>query len=782
MIWVDRMVKQLKERELPLEWVDDMKTPSGRIHVGALRGVVIHDLIYKALIDAGVDAKFTYVFEDQDPMDGLPAYLDASKWEEYMGMQLYNVPSPEPGFKNFAEYHALEFQHVFEKINCHPTIVRPSELYNSGKMNGVIREILDASDKVREIYLKISKNKRPDDWHPFNISCDNCQKIGTTYVYKWDGTDVHYRCMPDMVKWAKGCGHEGKKSPFDGNGKLPWKLEWPAKWKVIGVTIEGAGKDHMSAGGSFDVASEVCRKILRYPVPHAFSYEWFTIGGKKMSSSKGVGTSAIEISKILPPELLRFLIVRTPMETHLDFDPYGDTIPNLFDDYDRCMNAYFVKLENAIPEGKQGDVLSDFARIIELSEVKPNPETRLFLPRFRTLVNLIKTSTDLLAFFEKQKGSALTPDEKEVLEEREVYARVYLDSYANKDEKIEFSNDVVVDLDLTDKQQLFLTELSKQLEHVKVEPTEQKEQIQTIIFDILKKNDMSPRDVFKAFYQVIIGKDAGPRAADLIVEFGVEKVKERLSVVVGNNSKSSQNQKSDAKELYPDLTDSKLFSIHKAVSEKYPSIIVGVALIKGVKIQKNDEDLQAKIQALVESKRGETNEIISVYPEVLSYRKLYKSMGIDWHSRRPSPEALLRRIAQGKELYQINTCVDAYNMVVIKNRVSIGAFDADHIALPTELKFPQSGDEILLLGDTAPTKYKPDELAYFDQNGGYNIDFNYRDSQRTAVTEKTTNILLNVDGVFDITRNQVERSLQEAIDNITKYCGGTVEIAGIVTA
>jgi len=86
------------------------------------------------------------------------------------------------------------------------------------------------------------------------------------------------------------------------------------------------------------------------------------------------------------------------------------------------------------------------------------------------------------------------------------------------------------------------------------------------------------------------------------------------------------------------------------------------------------------------------------------------------------------------------------------------------------------------LGDHEPTKFKETELAYFDQNGGYNIDFNYRDAQRTAVTENTKDILLNIDGVYNITREKVEQSLKESIEIITKYCGGTVEFAGVVSA
>ena len=63
-----------------------------------------------------------------------------------------------------------------------------------------------------------------------------------------------------MVKWAQGCDHEGKISPFGGTGKLPWKVDWAAHWKVLGITIEGAGKDHASKGGSYDIAMMLCEK------------------------------------------------------------------------------------------------------------------------------------------------------------------------------------------------------------------------------------------------------------------------------------------------------------------------------------------------------------------------------------------------------------------------------------------------------------------------------------------------------------------------------------------
>jgi lysyl-tRNA synthetase class 2 len=231
-----------------------------------------------------------------------------------------------------------------------------------------------------------------------------------------------------------------------------------------------------------------------------------------------------------------------------------------------------------------------------------------------------------------------------------------------------------------------------------------------------------------------------------------------------------------------DLNNVELFSLNSEVKEKIPSINIGVAVIKGITIQKNNIELQNEINAFMKSQESLTTEQIGESKEIQSYRKLYKEMGVDWHSRRPSPEALLRRIATKKGVYSINTCVDAYNLIVMKNNISAGAFDLDNLELPVELRFAKDNEEILLLGDTDKTKIKSSELVYSDSNGAFNLDFNYRDAQRTAVTDTTQNIMINIDGVYDISREQVEKTLQEVVNIITKYCGGTVESIGIVSA
>lgn len=528
MIWVDREVKKIKERKSKLEWIDDMWTPSGKAHLGSLRGIIIHDLTYKVLLENDVKTKFTYVFDDQDPMDGIPFSLDQKKWKKYMGLQLYKIPSPEPGFKSFAEYYSKEFVTIMKSLNCHPKIIYGSELYLSGKMNGVIKEVLDNADKVRKIYKKIANSNKSADWFPYNVACEKCGKIGTTLVYKWNGKEVYYRCEKKLVSWAEGCKYSGSVSPYNGHGKIPWKVEWACKWKVIGVTIEGAGKDHMSAGGSHDISSSICNDVINYPVPYPLPYEYFTIGGKKMASSKGIGVTAKEMTEIIPAELLRFFVVRSPINTAIEFNPYGDTILNLFDDYDRCLNAYFDKLENKIPEGKPGEVLSDFARIAELSAVRPLPDRRMFLPRFRTIVNLVKNKTNLLQHFEIQKGKLLTADEKETLEEREMFVQKYLDEYVERVE--EETTQQPTKVSLNKQQRKFLNELADALGKQK---KADRDTIQNVIFDVLKKGRYQASEIFPAFYQVLTGQLSGPKAADLIIDIGLNRVVKHFKKIIG---------------------------------------------------------------------------------------------------------------------------------------------------------------------------------------------------------------------------------------------------------
>ncbi|MCL5435370.1 MAG: lysine--tRNA ligase [Patescibacteria group bacterium] len=512
MFWADEVALELKKRKLPLEWVDDMKTPSGKIHVGALRGVVIHDLAYKTLKDAGVNAKYTYIFDNHDPMDSLPIYLPKEKFEKYMGVPLYKIPSPEIGFANYAEFYAKDFISVFTKIGCTPEILWATELYESGRMNDSIKEILDKTEEVKKIYEELYKKPLAKDWYPFQVYCIKCGKVSTTKVIDWDGKEVKFVCSVDRLEWTKGCGYEGKTSPFSSKenivGKLPWKIEWAVKWKVVGITVEGAGKDHMSKGGSHDLADEICKRIIKYPTPFPLGYEFFLIGGKKMSSSKGLGSSAAEMLDILPAEILRFLMVKTKLSRAIDFDPGGYTIPNLFDEYQKSADAYFSR---SVPGGNKTN--DDLARIFELSQISKviKPPT----VRFSVLCQWVQMPN--MGEEIKKEGLGLWAK----------YARVWVDKFAPENEKFSVKNELPKEArNLSREQKKTLLRIAEELDKKWTG-----DEFQTRIYDLGKEMGLSGKETFAAIYISLIGKDHGPKAAWLILSLDKDFVKKRFTEV-----------------------------------------------------------------------------------------------------------------------------------------------------------------------------------------------------------------------------------------------------------
>ncbi len=518
MFWADKIEKDLGVNEI----INDSKTPSGRVHVGSLRGVLIHYMIWKVLTEAGKTPTFLYGTDDYDPVDDLPHGI-SKEWKQYMGMPLCQVPSPEPDkANNFADYYMKEFIEVFNNLGIKPQVYKMSDFYKSGRMNEAIETLLNHEDIIREIYLSVSGSRKPDTWHPFQTVCEKCGKIGTTLVHSFDGKEVEYTCEPEMVKWAKGCGYRGKVSPFDGKGKLPWKLEWVAKWKVLGVTVEGAGKDHSSDGGSRDVSSEIFRRVFDGKAPYNVPYEFFLTGKKKMSSSKGIGSTSQDIAELVPPELLHFLMVRYPPHSVIDFNPTGDTVPRLFDEYDRCANLYFNK------EKDQEDSLD---RAFELAQMDKNGLNTRFLPRLSTIATLIQIpGLDLNNKVALMKGNPLTDNDVKELESRIHYSKVWLEKSANEAHKFEVLKDLPDDI----KSQL--TEQQKKFIELVIPIFDQKDlggdDIHQKIYEATQSMGIKPGEGFKTIYKVFIGKTQGPRVGTFLAALDNSFIINRLKEVL----------------------------------------------------------------------------------------------------------------------------------------------------------------------------------------------------------------------------------------------------------
>ncbi|MFA6534552.1 MAG: lysine--tRNA ligase [Patescibacteria group bacterium] len=517
MFWVNQIVEEIRKKPQKSYLVTDYKTPSGKVHVGSLRGVLIHDAIYRGLRQAGETAEYLYGFDDFDPMDGLPVYLDEKKYRPLMGLPLCNIPSPEPGYKSYADYYAQDFLKVIKQLGCEPKFILDSDAYRGGEYNESIRIALDHAAEIRAIYQSVSGSVKADDWYPLNVICPKCGKMGTTKVTGWDGQLVSFTCEPKMVDWAVGCGYQGQISPFDGNAKLPYKLAIVARWQFRGTAVELAGLDHYTKGGAFFVARAIAEQVFKIPVPYSHIYEWIMIdGGKKMSSSKGVGVSAADIVDLLPAQLVRFLMMRTRAKTRIEFKLDGDAVPRLYDELDRCIDEYLK------------DPQSDLGQAYEYAQLLPEkpPVYRLRFSKIAYLLQMPRAS--VLTYAETEKGDGLTADEKAEIAVREDYARKWLATSAPDSFKFNIL-DTLPPVDLSAKQKEALAELLKVFS---ASPKLSGEELHSALHQIKADLQIEPKDLFSAIYSIFLGKDSGPQAGWLLASLDRDLVVKRLNEAV----------------------------------------------------------------------------------------------------------------------------------------------------------------------------------------------------------------------------------------------------------
>nr|VFK36998.1 MAG: lysyl-tRNA synthetase, class I [Candidatus Kentron sp. SD]VFK42098.1 MAG: lysyl-tRNA synthetase, class I [Candidatus Kentron sp. SD] len=518
-MWTTKLIDNLKPQ---YHVINDSKTPSGRVHVGSLRGVLIHDAIYRELRNRGLPGIYLYGIDDYDPMDGLPADAPDSA-RRHMGKPLCNIPAPEGSdATDMADHYISEFLGVFRELKVSARIYRMRDVYRSGFFNEAIDTILRNAHVVRGIYEDISGARRPDYWHPFQVICENCGKIGTTEVFAFDGQKVGYHCKPGLVTWAEGCDHRGEISPFDGNGKLPWKLEWAAKWHELGITIEGAGKDHCTKGGSRDVAGRILREVFDEGPPLNVPYEFFLVQGAKMSSSKGLGSSARDMADFLPPEILRFLMVRTDPKKAVNFSTDGAYMLKTFNEHDRLMERF-----------AQGDATSDQIALLRAAESDDSPDLsgeaslEAYAPvSFQLITSLLQIPhVDLRAVIRARMGREPTDRENRHIEARIEAATYWLNNIAGEEDKFEIQETLpAIAEENSPAQQYFIARLGDRLPALNWE----EDALRIAIFDTARLTPLPAKAAFEALYRLFLAKQDGPRAGALLSYLDRDFVMRRL--------------------------------------------------------------------------------------------------------------------------------------------------------------------------------------------------------------------------------------------------------------
>src|SRR6185295_17034775 len=109
--------------------INDSKTPSGRVHVGALRGVILHDAVFRALKARNIPVKYHFGVDDYDPVDEIPAG-QGEHFEKYRGAPLCNVPAPAgSSHPDMATHFISEFFGIFAELGVSAETYRMRDLY-----------------------------------------------------------------------------------------------------------------------------------------------------------------------------------------------------------------------------------------------------------------------------------------------------------------------------------------------------------------------------------------------------------------------------------------------------------------------------------------------------------------------------------------------------------------------------------------------------------------------------------------------------------------------------
>ena len=218
------------------------------------------------------------------------------------------------------------------------------------------------------------------------------------------------------------------------------------------------------------------------------------------------------------------------------------------------------------------------------------------------------------------------------------------------------------------------------------------------------------------------------------------------------------------------------FKIEKEILEKFSGVTVGVLIAKEIdntgptpeEIQEEKRALQVKIRA-----QYPNTETLSQHPKIDVWRKAYSLFGGEPKKNKSSIENLYRKISNGESIGQINKIVDIYNVISLKYMLPIGGEDLDKMQGDLLLTYAQENEvPILLLGEKEARVPKKGEVIYKDALGTVCRRWNWKEAERTKLTETTKNIILVIESLSPIDPQETQQALQELKEKIEKYGGG----------
>lgn len=221
------------------------------------------------------------------------------------------------------------------------------------------------------------------------------------------------------------------------------------------------------------------------------------------------------------------------------------------------------------------------------------------------------------------------------------------------------------------------------------------------------------------------------------------------------------------------------FIIEQPFWDIFPECKIGVLLISNIdNTEVGCEKFRGDIIEFLEKSNQEArkyltepvlsqNSVISIWRDAFSKFKTKKGA-------RSSIEALLKRIEKGNEVGAINPLVDIYNGISLQFALPCGMEDIDTFKGDLRLTVTNGGDPFLALGDEEINFTLPGEICYLDDEGAVCRCWNWRDGQRTMLTEDTKSAIAVIESVDPLRHKDLEAALDTLSDWIEKFMIGKV--------
>ena len=469
--------------------------PSGLPHIGTFGEVLRTSMVIRAFTEISDISTKLYVFSDD--MDGLRKVPDNIPNKNLVKDNLYkplsSIPDPFEKFKSFADHNNFKLTEFLDRFNFNYEFKSATDFYKNGKFNLGLEAIFENYDKIMNIILPTLGKERKLTYSPF---LPICKYTGRVLQVKVDELKKKEKKIvfinPNTEKLDEA-------SIFNGECKLQWKVDWAMRWFVLGVDYEMNGKDLIE---SFTLSNKINR-IIGGKTPVNLTYELFLDeNGEKISKSIGNGLTVDEWLKFSPKESLELFMFQNPQRAkRLHFD----VIPKTTDELIKFKNKY----DNLSKKEKMEDPLwfIDF----KFNEKIPENLT------FNMILNLASVcnaeSTGVLWGFVENYYANLKKEDHEFLDRLLEFGVEYYKSFILPQKKYR---------EATEKEKEAFKLIINTLNAISDDLDG--EEIQTKIYDIgMKLKFENLKDLFSAFYEVVLGQKQGPRLGSFIKFFGIDK-------------------------------------------------------------------------------------------------------------------------------------------------------------------------------------------------------------------------------------------------------------------